>query len=176
MSHASISHFMVKPFLDQLTKKTGNEISTMMMNKLKEELRKTSNIQAQYIKEIINQGNFKFFIVPSLNPSEPSIGLVSKNLKSIMFLALNTTDKKFLKYYNSPFILDLLHIHSFQKGEGRKLMEAFLQIHRNLNIPGSLWTETSENVSYFEKYGFECLGKLGANSDYLMKLPAQGLR
>ena len=52
-------------------------------------------------------------------------------------------------------------------------MEAFLQIHRNLNIPGSLWTETSENVSYFEKYGFECLGKLGANSEYLMKLPAR---
>lgn len=127
MSHASISHSMVKPFLDQLTIRAGNEISTMMMNKLKEELRKTSNIQAKFIKEIMNQGNLEFFIVPGLNPSEPSIGLVSKNLKSIMSLALNTTDKKFLKYYNSPFILDLLHIHSFQKGEGRKLMEAFLQ-------------------------------------------------
>src|SRR5690606_2314274 len=104
-------------------------------------------------------------------PGEPGVGLISRNTKAIMCIALNTTNKKYLQYYNSKYILDLLHIHSFRKGEGKKLMEAFLRIRRNLNIPGSLWTESSENVKYFEKYGFINLGRLGDSSEFLLKLP-----
>ncbi|MBT2293118.1 hypothetical protein J7E73_29195 [Paenibacillus albidus] len=51
------------------------------------------------------------------------------------------------------------------------MMEAFLQIQGKLNIPGSLWTETSETMNYLEKYGFENLGKLGDSSEFLMKSP-----
>jgi len=175
MYHTSSSHFNGKAFLARFTLKEASEVSNSTLNNLKTELSKkeTPEDGAKFLKAIMNQGVMKFFIVPNLNPNEPSIGLMSKNLKSIMFVALNTTDKKFLKQYNSPFILDLLHIHSYQKGEGKKLMEAFLQIHRSLNIPGSLWTEVSENVSYFERFGFENLGKLGKNSEFLMKLPVK---
>lgn len=73
----------------------------------------------------------KFYLASALNPAEPSVGLVSKNLKSIMYVALNTTGKKFLKFYNSPYVLELLHIHSFQKGEGRKLIVAFIELQKS---------------------------------------------
>lgn len=119
----------------------------------------------------MKQGEQNFYIVPTFNPNEPSVGLMSKNLNAVMFVALNRTDKRFLEHYDSPQIVDLLHIHSYRKGEGEKLMEAFLQIQGNLNIPGSLWTEASTTMNYFEKYGFENLGKLGSNSEFLMKLP-----
>lgn len=52
------------------------------------------------------------------------------------------------------------------------MMEVFLHIHRNLNIPGSLWTESIETKQYFEKFGFQDLGNLGNSSEFLMKLPA----
>lgn len=175
MSHTSSSRSNIKSLLAQFNTKRASELSNIMINNLKRELSKkeTSVINANFIREIMNQGAMKFFIVPTTNLNEPSIGVMSKNLKSIMYINLNTTHKKFLEHYNSPYILDLLHIHSFHKGEGGRLMEAFLQIQKNLNIPGSLWTESIENVSYFEKFGFVNLGKLGDNSEFLMKLPAE---
>lgn len=173
MSQASTSHARFKTVLKGLTRDKADEITNVMMTEFKKTLstKKISVLEANFIKEIMKQGEQNFYIVPTFNPNEPSVGLMSKNLNAVMFVALNRTDKRFLKHYDSPQIVDLLHIHSYRKGEGEKLMEAFLQIQGNLNIPGSLWTEASKTMNYFEKYGFENLGKLGSNSEFLMKLP-----
>lgn len=173
MSHTDESRIAVKTFLDMMNYQTANLMSTMQTDNLQQGLQDNSlnSIQKTFIKSLIKQGIMKFYLAPSLNPAEPSVGLVSKNLKAIMYVALNTTDKKHLKVYDSPYVLDLLHIHSFQKGEGRKLMEAFKEIHKETDVPGSLWTESTENVGYFKQFGFEDLGRIGKENEFLMKLP-----
>lgn len=173
MSQAATSHSSFKTILKGLTQVKAVEITNVMMTEFKKAIstKKTPVLETNFIKEIMKQGEQNFFIVPTFIPNEPSVGLMSKNLNAVMHVALNRTDKKFLKHYDSPQILDLLHLHSYRKGEGKKLMEAFLHIQGNLHIPGSLWTETIETMNYFEKYGFENLGELGDSSEFLMKLP-----
>ncbi|MGG4145717.1 hypothetical protein ABEW34_21710 [Paenibacillus algorifonticola] len=152
-----------------------------LLNELKGSLSTDSQLinRNKYFKEIIKHGGKEFFLIKGIKHFPyigPSIILVPKNKKAIMFLALNSTKQKFLDLYDSPEIISLLHIHSYKKGEGKKLMEVFLQIQRSLDIPGSLYTESIELVDYYKKYGFINLGKLGRNtwgirSQYLMKLP-----
>ncbi|MFF2092953.1 hypothetical protein [Paenibacillus sp. NPDC058174] len=173
MSYALATHSMLNEVMKKLNPILLNQISNQTMNSLKEKISKDKNsFDIKFITEILKQGKQGSFIVPNIAvPGEPGIGIISENINAIMCLALNTTDKKFLRHYNSKYILDLLHIHSFRKGEGKKLMETFLYIQSNLNIPGSLWTESIDNVKYFEKYGFINLGRLGKSSEFLMKLP-----
>lgn len=47
----------------------------------------------------------------------------------IMFLALNAANEKFLRLYDYPSVLELLHIHSLQKGEVSSLTEVFKKIY-----------------------------------------------
>lgn len=176
MSHTSRMHSYYNSFLARINLEKANRKSIRMERILRIKLRifsssRTTSVEAIYFQEILKQTDSLFFV--SNSPFARSIGLMSKNLKAIMYLALRTTNTKYLEYYNFPFVLELIHLHSFKKGEGRKLMEAFLKIQRNLKIPGSLWVETSEIVSYYEKYGFKNLGKLGSNSEFLMILPVE---
>jgi len=173
MSRSTTSHFNIKADLDKLDQHSAAFMSTMIMKDLQEGLQDHSlnHTQKKFLKSVITQGTMKFYLFPSFNPAEPSIGVASKNLKAIMHVAFHTTDKKFLKFYDSPYIIDLLHIHSFQKGEGRKLMAAFKELQKATNVPGSLWTESEKNVDYFKQFGFENLGRLGSDGEFLMMLP-----
>lgn len=73
----------------------------------------------------------------------------------------------FKVYYNdTPILLELLEIHSLQKGEGYKLMKQVIAIGKCLNIPITLWAETNENMLYFTRYSFTNLSKV--ENEYLM--------
>ena len=172
MLQASISHFNSKYILEQLNESDAKEITDYTIEALKERLKEKtiSSHEKKFIESLIKLGEETLYLFFSFNPAEPGIYLVSKNLKGVMCVALNTTDKKFIKYFNSPLVLDLLHIHSFKKGEGTHLIGWYKKLQEDLNIPGSLWTEIENNVEYFKRFGFESLGNLGSNGEYLMKL------
>lgn len=171
MSHTKASHKILKDLLDHLNMNSAQMLTAKTLKSLHEQIQRktTTPLERKFISGLIKLGTIKYFLIP--DPFENSICIVSKNLNALMSVALHTTDRSFLNLYKSAFILDLLHIHSYQKGEGKKLIEEFKTFQQELNIPGSLWTEVDENVHYFKQYGFENLGKLGSNGEYLMKLP-----
>ncbi|MGV3466870.1 MAG: hypothetical protein ACO1OT_16460, partial [Heyndrickxia sp.] len=111
MSHTSLSHINVKDILNELDDNSANLISTMTIHNLQQQLQNSllNEYETKFIKSIIKLGTMKFYLVPSINPAEPSIDIISKNLKAAMYVALHTTHE-FYEFYNSPWILDLLHI------------------------------------------------------------------
>lgn len=145
----------------QITKNTIKNIKNTQYN----------NLESKFIDLLTQRAGKDYYIIPTIDPNEQSIGIISPNLKAIMYVATNTTRKDLLEIYNTPVVLELLHIHSFEKGSGKILMEIYVELQKALNISGSLWTESIENVRYFQNYGFENLGSLGFNKEFLMKLP-----
>lgn len=101
MSKASKSHSEFKKKLENLTQKTASKDSDVMMRKLREQAlnRDNPDIVKKYLIEVMNQGVNNFYLIESQNRYEPSVGLISKNFKSVMFIALNKTDNKFLRHY-----------------------------------------------------------------------------
>lgn len=171
MYQATLSHRVAKQYLDQLDRMGASDITKKVVEDLNgmKERRGATSIEIQFIDETIGMSK-DFYLVPPINSNEPSIGFVTKNLNGVMHLAVNRARKEFRSYYETSDILDLLHIHSFKKGEGKKLMQLYLSLHQNLKISGSLWTETDDNVQYFEKFGFESLGRQKGRNDILMRL------
>lgn len=47
-------------------------------------------------------------------------------------------------------------------------MNEVLEITSVMKVDVCLWTETISNTKYFEKYGFESIGKVGKDNENLM--------
>ncbi|MFJ7736270.1 hypothetical protein ACIQ2D_07970 [Lysinibacillus sp. NPDC097287] len=173
MSHTAVQHLYFKKFLGNLNTTSAHSRSMKLIGAFQFDMQnpKLEKLKKKFIKSLFKQAPKKFFLHPTENENEPSIYLVSKSLKSVMAIAMDTTNKKHLSLYNSPYILHLRHIHSYRKGEGRELMQAYKEIQKELNIPGALYAESEELVDYYKQFGFENLGKLGDSGEFLMKLP-----
>lgn len=164
-------HTRMKKYLDETNELECQKETEDTIRFLKFLLRSDREPAKKFLREMIIQGQRNYFLVNGAKFNIPAVGLVSKSLKAVMFLSFNITDSKFIDLFKSDDVLQLRHIHSFEKGQGKELMNDFLQIHKTLNTPGSLFTETAKLVSYYEEFGFINSGKRGDNSEYLMKLP-----
>ena len=65
-------------------------------------------------------------------------------------------------------IVEIDNLNSLKKGYGNKLMNEVLEITSVMKVDVCLWTETISNTKYFEKYGFESIGKRGRAKENLM--------
>ena len=173
MSHKSLLHSQSKALLEELNKTSAISISLNMLKNLDQQFykEKLTAEERMFNSALIQHGTINSYIVPGLNSFESSIGVVSLNLTSIMFLALKATNKKFLSLYDYPFVLELQHIYSMQKSEVSSLIEVFKKVQKRVNVPGALSTESEQNVDFFKRFGFDNLGLLGDNGEFLLMLP-----
>ncbi|MBB6447614.1 hypothetical protein [Bacillus benzoevorans] len=137
------------------------EISAMEKNKNADETVK------QYLKWVLKQTEINFYL--AILPQGRGLILFKQNLKAAIVLGLNRPHEEVKSFFpGHDFILEILNIHSMQKGEGYKIMNKVIDLAKQLNSPICLWTESEENVHYFERYGFKNHGKLDGSDQWMM--------
>ncbi|WP_251943561.1 hypothetical protein [Staphylococcus sp. Marseille-Q5304] len=144
----------------------------------------------KHVKE--NQDAFKGGLLMSLftSPTEPHISFINqvfglcdkhylfinsggiilftRDFKGSIKFSIRKPNPKLIEHYNSAWIIEIDNLNSLKKGHGKMLLKDILAISTKLNIEACLWTETISNTRYFEKYGFESIGKLGRAKENLM--------
>ncbi|MEK3917211.1 hypothetical protein [Paenibacillus sp. FSL H7-0331] len=58
--------------------------------------------------------------------------------------------------------------HSIEKGHGSKIIDEFITLSREIELPLSLYSETKQLVEYYQQFGFVNYGKQGVNKEFLM--------
>lgn len=125
--------------------------------------------EKKFLKLVVEEARSNFYM--EFNQDDIAFILIKRNFKGFIRIAHNRPKQELKDYYNgSEYIIDLLNIHSYEKGEGYKMMKRVLRFGKELKLPIHLWTEDIKNVLYFEKYGFKNVGQLGENKEYLMIL------
>ena len=137
------------------------EISAMEKEKQANEKAK------QYLKWVLKQTEFNFYL--ALLPKGKGLILFKQNLKAALVIGFNRPQDELKPFFEGhEFILEILNIHSIQKGEGSKIMKKVLDLSKKIDSPICLWTETEENVKYFERYGFKSYKELGKDNQCMM--------
>lgn len=137
------------------------ELSAMEKDKNADEKAK------RYLKWVAKQTEFNFYL--ALLPKGNGLILLKQNLKATLVLGFNRPNERLKQFFEGHnLILELLNIHSMQKGEGYKVMQKVIDLSKKIDSPICLWAETEEVVQYFERYGFENYGKLEGNNEFMM--------
>lgn len=120
-----------------------------------------------YLKWVLEMSEKKFYL------SSPSAGvffLISQDLKSgVTFrfcTSLTEATKKILKVYNE--CIEIIDLHSIEKGNGSKIINEFIVLSKNIQLPLALYAETDELVKYYQQFDFVNHGKHGENNEFLM--------
>jgi len=123
----------------------------------------------QYLKWVDKQTEFNFYL--ALLPKGNGLILLKQNLKAALVIGFNRPNENLKPFFEGhDLILEILNLHSMQKGEGFKIMQKVMDVSKKIDSPICLWAETEENVQYFERYGFKNYGELGENNEILMVL------
>ena len=137
------------------------EISAMEKDKNADEKAK------QYLKWVAKQTEFNFYL--ALLPKGNGLILFKQNLKATLVIGFNRPNENLKQFFEGHhFLIEILNIHSMQKGEGYKIMQKVIDLSKKIDSPIFLWAETEENVQYFERYGFVNYGALGENNEFMM--------
>lgn len=103
--------------------------------------------------------------------NDARIALYKRNWKAYTFIGFNRLvgeAKRLCQDDNEA--IEIYSLHSVQKGEAYTIMKKVVDLVKRMGIPAMLYTETEENVKYFERYGFQNHGQLGTENEYLMIL------
>ena len=88
-----------------------NEISAM------EKDQKADEKVKQYLKWILKQTEFNFYL--SVLPKGQGLVLLKQNLKAVLVIGFNSPHQDLKPFVEGhDFVLEILNIHSLQKGEG----------------------------------------------------------
>lgn len=127
----------------------------------------TTKLILHFLKWINNITEYDFFIRSLENGR---IILLKKDFEGLLTIKLCKPNHLMEEVSNKGSILEIVTINSTKKGEGYKMMKPIIYFAQKQNIPVVLWTETEENVKYFERYGFKNYGRRGDDQEYLMIL------
>jgi hypothetical protein len=100
----------------------------------------------------------------------PSFIFFAKNRKSafkLMFPA-KLVDAPTYFFKQGTFTLALESIHSFQAGEGTKIMKRLVEFSDKYDCALMLFCESKKTIKFYEKFGFENKGKLGKGGEFFM--------
>ena len=138
-----------------------NEITAMEKDQKADEKAK------QYLKWILKQTEFNFYL--SILPQGQGLVLLKQNLKAVLVIGFNRPHQDLKPFVEGhDFVIEVLNIHSLQKGEGYKVMQKVIDLSNQLQTPICLMVETEEHQKYFERYGFKNLVALEKENEYTM--------
>lgn len=120
-----------------------------------------------YLKWVLKETEINFYL--AILPQGRGLVLLKQNLKAVLIIGLNRPHQEIQSYFpEHEFVLEILNIHSLQKGEGYKIMQKVLGLAQKIETPICLWTDNQENVQYFERYGFKNHGPQPGSNDNLL--------
>lgn len=108
----------------------------------------------QYLKWILKQTEFNFYL--SILPQGQGLLLLKQNLKAVLVIGFNRPHQDLIPFVEgNNFVIEILNIHSLEKGEGYKVMQKVIDLSKQLQSPICLMVETDEQQKYFERHGFK---------------------
>ncbi|WP_338472474.1 hypothetical protein R4Z10_06950 [Niallia sp. XMNu-256] len=142
--------------------------STLMAEIASLEKDKNANEKAkQYLKWILKQTEFNFYL--ALLPKGQGLMLLKQNSKAVLVIGLNRPQQELKPIVEGhEFVIEILNIHSLQKGEGYKIMQKVMGLSNQLHTPICLVVETEEQQKYFGRYGFKDYGALEKDNERMM--------
>ncbi len=121
----------------------------------------------KYLKWILKQTEFNFHL--SLLPKGQGLVLLKQNLKAVLVIGFNRPHQELEPFVDGhDFVLEILNLHSLQKGEGYKVMQKVMDLSNKLQSPITLIVETDEHEKYFERYGFKNEGAFENENERMM--------
>lgn len=121
----------------------------------------------QYLKWVLKQTEINFYL--AILPQGRGLILFKQNLKAALVIGLNRPQEEIKPFVpGHDFVLEILNLHSIQKGEGYKIMQKVMDLAKQIDTPICLWTDAEKNVHYFERYGFKNHGKIGESTEWIM--------
>lgn len=139
------------------------EISAMEKDKKADEKAK------QYLKWILKQTEFNFYL--ALLPKGQGLVLLKQNLKAVLVIGFNRPHQELQSFVQGhDFVLEILNIHSLQKGEGTKMMQKVMNLSNQLHSPITLIVQTEDQGKYFERFGFKTYSALEKENERTMIL------
>lgn len=111
----------------------------------------------------------EYYLTPF--PLDDSVfSLTNKDFGSMVNFRYCTTlteaTKKILKVYKEA--IEIVQLHSKFKGSGSKIINEFIKLSMEIQLPLVLYTETESLVKYYEQYNFKNYGQQGNSNEYLM--------
>lgn len=121
----------------------------------------------QYLKWVLKQTEINFYL--AILPQGRGLILFKQNLKAALVIGFNRPQEEIKPFVpGHDFVLEILNLHSIQKGEGYKIMQKVMDLAKQIDSPICLWTDAEKNVHYFERYGFKNHGKIGESTEWMM--------
>lgn len=96
---------------------------------------------------------------------------IKKNRKAVMSVRFpfpHDEIKHLFPKGNKQRAIELDQLHSFQKGEGIKLLKKVIGFSERIGRPILLWTETDRASNYFRNFGFKDKGLIGIDGERLL--------
>lgn len=123
----------------------------------------------QYLDWVIYQSHIDFYI-PFISPDGSILMVRRPHLKAYLGIRYGYPGDNAAAVIGKERTIQIENIGSFIKGEGYKIMKKVIRLGKKIDCTIELWTETEENVKYFERYGFKNHGRLGKYGEFLMVL------
>lgn len=123
----------------------------------------------QYLDWILLQAENNFYIA-NIAYSGCVLLIKRPHLKSYLAIRYGYPGTQSETIVGKNRTIQIENIGSLKKGEGYKMMKKVIALARKMDVHIELWTETEENVKYFERYGFVNHGPLGDFGEFLMVL------
>jgi hypothetical protein len=121
----------------------------------------------RYLKWILKQTEFNFYL--AVIPKGQGLVLLKQNLKAVLVIGFNRPHQDLKPFVEgNDFVIEILNIHSLQKGEGYKMMQKVMDLSNQLPSPICLIVETEQQKKYFERYGFKNLDVLEKENEHTM--------
>lgn len=148
----------------------GHNKSLMMLQGVSLVAGSTDEKGKKYIDWIMLQSKFNYYVA-SVSPNGCILMIKRPHLKSYLAIRFGYPGKNTAAIVGSDRTIQIENIGSLIKGEGYKMMKKVIALSRKMDVAIELFTETEENVKYFERYGFVNHGPLGERDEFLMVLP-----
>lgn len=159
---------------DIFEKMVGNKdfINTMISNQkffkhglLEVLVNEKDDMSVNFIRTMLIQAeNSNVYIMPMGD----FVMYFTKDFKSVIAFALRTPNPTHAKCFKDKNFVEIDTLHSNKKGNGSYLMNLVIETAEAINVPVALWSETSKNTAYYNKYNFKPYGKKGKNKEELL--------
>ncbi|GLI09661.1 hypothetical protein YDYSG_56930 [Paenibacillus tyrfis] len=141
---------------------TRNSLKYLLENNLVDNKK-----QKLYLRWLLKMSGKEFYL---FQRADGVFMLLNQDLKSAATCRYCTSIKKatksILKNYNE--LIEIVDLHSIEKGHGSKIMDEFITLSREIELPLSLYSETKQLVEYYQQFDFVNYGKHGVNKEFLM--------
>ena len=131
---------------------------------------KKAFIQANYLNSLLELSNQSYYVYMDSNKRDYAV--ISREFNAYAEVRLCHRFPRSVKKKYSPvkFVIEIVQLHSLEKGKGKMLLNELIKMANDLQVPLVLYAETQKNIDYFSQFNFYGIDK-GCNQETFMIRP-----